>query len=257
MKIFTTSFLFSFSLLFLHLSIVEIHTACAQPRGGPPTFSLGTGVVFSTTPYLGADTKTIAIPMIMFSGEQFFIRGTGAGLHIYQDEQFSLDLLGKYRFNAYEAGDSPDLVGIKDREGTVEAGLGIDWRFKQAVISGKVFTDLLDKHGGQEIKLRIKKPFRWRMLFLAPYLGVSLRSDAFSTYYYGVDATEAIAGRAKYELDWTTNWQAGLVLRIGLNQNIMLNTLVGLEILDQEVEDSPIIEQGNQFFAMFGLAYGF
>lgn len=178
-------------------------------------------------------------------------------MHLYQDEQFSVDLLGKYRFEAYEAGDSASLIGIKDRDGTVEAGLGADWRFEQVVLSGKVFTDLLDEHGGQEINLRLKKPFRWRMLFLAPYLGVSLRSDDFSTYYYGVDATETIAGRPEYELGWTTNWQAGLAIRVGLNQNIMLSTLFGLEILDQEIADSPIIDQDTQFFTMLGIAYGF
>ncbi len=178
-------------------------------------------------------------------------------MHVYQDERLSLDLLGKYRFEAYEEGDSDSLIGMKDRDSTVEGGLAAQWRFEQAALSCRVFTDLLNKHGGQEINLRIKKPFRWRMLFVTPYLGISLHSDAFSNYYYGVDTSEAIAGRPQYELGWTANWQAGLALRIGLTQDIMINTLFGLEFLDQEIVDSPIVDQDALFFGLIGIALGF
>lgn len=199
----------------------------------------------------------MAIPLLMLSGEQFFIRGTGAGVHVYQNGQLSVDLLGKYKFDAYKAGDSASLVGIKDRNGTVEAGVTVNWRFEQAVLSCKGFTDLLNEHGGQEINFRIRKPVRWRMLFFDPYLGISLLSDNFSTYYYGVDSTEAIAGRSEYDPGWTVNWQAGLALRVGLTRNIMFNTLFGLEILDHEITDSPIVDQDALFFGMAGIAFGF
>ncbi|WLE98288.1 MAG: MipA/OmpV family protein [Candidatus Electrothrix communis] len=234
----------------------DASNAVAQPRGAVPTFSLGTGAVFSTSLYQGADNNVIAIPLIMFSGEQFFIRGTGAGVHVYQDERLSVDLLGKYRFEAYEEGDSALLIGMKDRDSTVETGLAAQWRFEQATLSCQVFTDLLNKHGGQEINLRIKKPFRWRMLFVTPYLGISLQSDAFSNYYYGVDTSEAIAGRPEYDLGWTANWQAGLALRIGLTQNIMISTLFGLELLDQEITDSPIVDQDALLFGLIGIVFG-
>ncbi|MDU9048264.1 MAG: MipA/OmpV family protein [Candidatus Electrothrix sp. Rat3] len=244
-------------LILFFFTFSAVSNADAQPRGGAPTFSLGTGAVFSTSLYHGANNNAIAIPLIMFSGEQFFIRGTGAGMHVYQDKGLSVDLLGKYRFEAYEEGDSASLVGIKDRNGTVEAGVAVNWRLEQAVFSCQVFTDLLNKHGGQEINLRIKKPFRWRMLFVTPYLGISLHSDASSTYYYGVDASEAIAGRPEYELGWTANWQTGMALRIGLTQNIMISTLFGLELLDQEITDSPIVDKDALFFGLIGIAYGF
>ena len=250
--------------IFFFISFVAIFTtifatcdAEAQPRGVAPTFSLGTGAIFSTTAYQGADNNVIAIPLIMFSGEQFFIRGTGAGMHVYQDERLSVDLLGKYRFETYEEGDSASLIGIKDRHGTVEAGLAARWHLEQAVLSCRIFTDLLNEHGGHEINLRIKKPFRWRMLFVAPYLGVSLHSDNFSTYYYGVDPRETIAGRPEYELDRTANWQTGLALRVGLTRNIMVNTVFGLELLDQEIADSPIVDQDALFFGLIGIAFGF
>jgi outer membrane protein len=213
--------------------------------------------VISTSPYQGADNKVIPIPLLMFSGKQFFVRGTGAGIHVYQDEQLSLDLLGKYRFAAYEAGDSAFLAGMRDRDSTVEAGAAAEWRYKQVALSCTVLTDLLNEHGGQEITLRVKKPFRWRMLFVAPYLGISLRSDDFSSYYYGVDAEEALAGRPEYRLDQTVSRQAGMNVRIGLTRNILLTALLGLELFDQDIADSPIIARDSRFFSMIGLAYGF
>jgi outer membrane protein len=251
--------LFPFSIF----AVVSNTEAQPRARGAVPTFSLGTGAIYATTVYQGADNKVIAIPLIMFSGEQFFIRGTGAGMHVYQDERLSIDLLGKYKFEAYEESDSASLVGMKDRSGTVEAGLAAQWRlkrferFEKIVLSCQVFTDLLNEHGGQEINLRMKKPYRWRMIFIAPYLGVSLHSDTFSNYYYGVDASEAIAGRPEYNLGWTANWQAGLALRVGLTPNIMVNTMFGLELLDQQITDSPIVDQDARFFSMVGIAYGF
>jgi outer membrane protein len=249
-----TSLSLSISLFFSLLAASVVH---AQPGKMGPSFSLGTGVVFSTTPYQGASTTTLPIPLLMFSGEQFFIRGTGAGMHIYQNKHLSIDLLGKYRFEAYEAGDSAELIGIQDRKGTVEAGVKASLRLAPVTLSAQVLTDVLDEHGGQEIELRVTKPFQWQMMFLAPYLGISLLSDDFSTYYYGVDSSEAIAGRSAYDLGWTVNWQAGLRLRVGLGQNIMLNSAVGLELFDQEIADSPIVDQDTRFFGMLGIAYRF
>ena len=85
----------------------------------------------------------------------------------------------------------------------------------------------------------------------------AIQSNDFSTYYYGVDSTEALAGWSEYDLDWTVNWQTGVTFRIGLNQNIMLNTVVGVELLDQDIADSPLVERDTRFFGMLGIAYGF
>ena len=255
----TPHLLFSVFFCISFTSTLVVSKAEAQPRGAAPVLSLGTGAVFSTTAYQGVDNEVIAIPVIMFSGEHFFIRGTGAGMHIYKnkDKHLSVDLLGKYRFEAYEEGDSDALIGMKERNGTVEAGLAAQWRLDQVMLSCRVFTDLLNEHGGQDLNFRIKKPFRWRMLFVAPYLGVSLQSDSFSNYHYGVEASEAIAGRPEYELGWTANWQAGLALRVGLTKNIMITTQFGLELLDQEITDSPIVDQNVLFSSMAGIAFGF
>ena len=178
-------------------------------------------------------------------------------MHLYQNGPFSVDLLGKYRFEAYESGDSAELVGIHDRKGTVEAGTKARLRLAPVTLSVQVLTDVLNEHSGQEIEVRVTKPFRWRMLFFATYLGVSLLSDDFSTYYYGVDKTEAIAGRPAYDLGWTVNWQAGLALRLGLSPDIMLNSAVGLELFDQEITDSPIVDHETGIFGMLGIAYSF
>ncbi|MCI5197157.1 MAG: MipA/OmpV family protein [Candidatus Electrothrix sp. AW5] len=229
----------------------------AQSRHAAPTFSLGAGAVVSTSLYQGASYNVTPIPMLMFSGKQFFIQGTRAGMHLYQNEQLTVDLLGKYRFAAYETGDSAELIGIKERKGTVEAGVKASLRLGVAAFSCTVLSDVLDEHGGQVIQLRVMKPLRWRMIFLAPYLGVSVQSNDFSTYYYGVDSTEALAGWSEYDLDWTVNWQTGVTFRIGLSQNIMLNTVVGIELLDQDIADSPLVERDTRFFGMLGIAYGF
>jgi outer membrane scaffolding protein for murein synthesis (MipA/OmpV family) len=178
-------------------------------------------------------------------------------MHLYKRGPLSVDLLGRYRFDAYEAGESAELVGIKERKGTVEAGVTASVRLTQVTLSAQVLTDVLDEHGGQVINLRVMKPLRWRMIFLAPYLGASLLSDDFSTYYYGVDSAEALAGYAPYELDWTVNWQAGLICRIGLSQNLMLNSALGFELFDQEIAGSPIVDQDTRFFGRLGIAYGF
>ncbi|MCI5150083.1 MAG: MipA/OmpV family protein, partial [Candidatus Electrothrix sp. MAN1_4] len=246
-----------FSALFFNTFLSFAAEAPSQSERAAPTLSLGGGIVCSTNLYQGASNTSIPIPLLMFSGEQFFIRGTGGGMHISQKSPFSIDLLAKYRFDAYETGDSAELVGIKERKGTVEAGIKASLRLDPVILSAQVLTDILDEHRGQIINLRVMKPFRWRMIFLAPYLGASLLSDDFSTYYYGVDNTEALAGYSPYELDWTINAQAGLTCRVGLSQNIMLNTALGLEILDQDIADSPIVDQDTQFFGMLGIAYGF
>jgi outer membrane protein len=242
---------------FLKPSLSFATEAPAQPGRPRPSFSLGTGVVFSTTPYQGANNTTLPIPQLIFSGEHFFIRGTRAGIHLYNDERLTINLLGAYRFKAYESGDSADLPGIKDRKGTVEAGIRASLRLALVTLSSHILTDVLDEHGGQEIEFRVTKPFRWHRIFLASYLGISLLSDDFSTYYYGVDNTEAIGGRSTYDLGWTVNWQAGLGLRAGLNKNIMLNSALGVELFDQKISDSPIVDQGTRFFAMLGITYMF
>ncbi|MCE5186097.1 MAG: MipA/OmpV family protein [Planctomycetaceae bacterium] len=231
--------------------------AAQTPAGQGDSFSLGAGAVYSNGLYRGADDEFIGAPFIYFQKGQFFINVRTAGYRLYQDEHFAFDAIAQWRFDGFDADDSDFLEGMDDREMTIDAGaaLTVFDGWGQTTIS--YVGDTLSKYSGQELTIAYSKTFSRGKWSFTPAAGVRYFSSSLGDYYYGVQPDEAIAGRPAYDIGDTWNPYAGALLGYAINEQWSIRTSVRYTMLNDDIEDSPIVEDGYDLLMMFGIVYTF
>ena len=93
--------------------VTQVHL---EPGSG--LWSLGMGFRNGTFPYVGKDDVDDLLPLITYSGENFFIDGTRTGFHLYQSSDWLIGAYAAYRFAGFNEEDGIELDGM-DREDAV------------------------------------------------------------------------------------------------------------------------------------------
>lgn len=233
--------------------------ASAAQSGRPrPPVTVGAAVVASPSPYAGIDEPPLtAVPFVNFELGRFYLRGLEAGYRVWQRGPLSLAAVVQPRFQSYHAGDSPALTGMADRRRTAEGGARASLRLGRFEAGLRAVTDLLGRHGGQEITADVG----WRLggprLSLSPSVGVVWESADFVDYYYGVRPGEATADRPAYAGDAAINPFAALAARYRLSKRWGLFGLVRHTWLDQPVTDSPIVDSATNNSGVLAVTFAF
>jgi outer membrane protein len=244
------------------LMLVFCVTGIAQSAESPEsdsnlTFLLGPGVVVTDKPYKGVDTSVYPIPLVKFISGRFYISGATAGYRLLADANWTLDAIGKWRFDGYDADDSERFEGMHNRNMTIDAGgeftLSGDWG--EGWVSA--VTDALGQHDGQEIKLGYTKPFTFDRVTLSPSGGLIWQSNNLANYYYGVQTDEARAGRPAYQVGDSTNWFVGLRVEYQHSESWTLMAGATYQFLDSKIRKSPIVDDSYVISILVGAMYKF
>lgn len=220
-------------------------------------FSAGPGIVFSDKPYKGMGTKTNVFPFIMYQGQNFYLRGPNFGYKIYDKDKLTFDALLSWRFDGYDADDSSYLDCMDDRDMTAELGASVSYKDGFGVTSFSFLNDILGKHNGHVLRLSYGKTFRRENLTLTPSVGLKWQSENFVNYYYGVRSKESRPSRPTYHPSDALNPFMSLRLTYKLNEKWNIFSSFRYQWLDNEISDSPIVDQSYQTSLMFGFIYGF
>lgn len=245
----------------LALALVLAVPAAAQ--GPPPQtglrWSLGLGAVSSPKPYKGADADIMPIPFLELSYKRFYFQGIRFGYKLVDGAELDLDVRGRYRFAGYSPDDSPYLAGMAERQGTVDGGLALEWRRGRFGVAASVFADLLGRSNGVETGVDVSwaQPFADRKLLVTPSVGLEWQGAGLVDYYYGVRPEEALPGRPAYEGEAMLTTRAALSLLWRASARVAVIALVRADRLDDDVRDSPIVDQSRAVFAMAGFTYRF
>ena len=218
---------------------------------------LGFEAMYKTIPYRDVDDKIRPFPFISYRGDRLFFQGLELGIKLIKWENFEVAAIGTYRFGGYEADDSAFLEGMDDREGTLEAGLNVKLKTDFGNLSAKWLFDVLGKHEGHEIKIFYMKKFRVKRLLIRPYVGLSRHSSKKADYYYGVEPTEARSWRPAYDVDYAINWEAGVKVGYEISRHFMFMLHGGFEFFDNDIIDSPIVDEDKQYSVFAGVVYRF
>ncbi|WP_370337666.1 MipA/OmpV family protein [Parvularcula marina] len=249
------------------LSGLMISPAFAQEE--TPTRAIGAGVGIVSEPYaeLEDDYRLFPVPLLYLDGGRISVSGTSASLMVFKSDRWEAAATAEYRFNGYEADDSPVFEGMDDRSGTLEAGGWIAYNIDETVyLTGYAVHDVLDEHGGFE--LRGQAAWSWNphvATNVTPFLGVAFRSEELSDYYYGVLPGEAMTitnfnggtgtfVRNAYAPGETLTPYAGISVRQALSSSWAVFFSARHEFLPDEVEDSPLVDDDGRSYA--GLALG-
>jgi len=235
--------------------------AAAQgpPPSSGPRWSLGLGAVSSPKPYKGADAELRLIPFLELSYKRFYFQGIRFGYKLVDGAELDLDVRGRYRFAGYEEDDSPYLAGMEDRRGTVDGGLALEWRRGRFGVAASAFADLLGRSDGAELAVNVSwaQPLADRQVLLTPAVGVEWQNAGLVDYYYGVRPDEALPGRPAYAGDAMLTARASLSLLWRASPRVAVLALVRADRLDDDVRDSPIVDERRAVFALAGLTYRF
>jgi len=192
-----------------------------------------------------------------YEGERLYLRGITGGYRLFKAENWSIGPTVRPRFEGYDASESSALSGMKNRNPTMDGGVDLAWTTERAFVSVVVLTDLLGAHDGHEVEISGAGMFPHGPYQIIPSLGLRWRSNALVRYYYGVKSEEARADRPAYRPDQTFTPVGRLVIRRRLSQKWGFLFATQFEWLDDEISDSPIVDDNSTLSVLVGAAYSF
>jgi len=224
-----------------------------------PSVYVGGGAIISSQPYVGADARVYPVPLFAYEGKRLYFRGIMGGYWLYAFDGFSDGPVLRPRFEGYNEDDSRELEGMEDRKWSIDGGLGVSWLTDIGLFGVTFVTDLLGRHKGQELDFSYTILFKYGGFDFIPSAGVRWKSDNLVDYYYGVESDEIrfdqAISRASYEGDDAVDPYLRLAVRRKLTDRWSLLGAVQYEWFDDEIKDSPIVEDGYETSFLFGVMY--
>lgn len=236
------------------LALLSLPVLSAQAEGGDYA-SFGAAALVWDQPYVGGDTEVSALPFVQGQWRDFFLQGTTLGYGFLKEDAFKLSALLNLRLNHLESEDLDPALPIEERKRTVEAGVGLSMPLVERItLDAHALIDVLDRHGGYEVGLRLSRASIMGNLILAPSVGVSLLSKDFTAYYYGLQPGEAGVA-AGYEPGDVIVPQLGLSAFYPLNPQWTLTGLLGARYLGSDIGDSPLMDAEWENTLLIGASY--
>lgn len=223
--------------------------------------SLGLGMASYLDPYKGQETEHLAAPLIAYSGDRFNFQFTTLSYRLLTVADVEVSLLAAARIQGYEASDSPYLVGMDARDGSLDGGIGLDWNGFNLSLT----TDWLGKHKGHEASLTYTNGYDLGKLQLLTSVGFNWQSRALTNYYYGVRSAEArefmiddqLFERAAYNADDATFPKIGFLAKYSLAGSWFLIGGAEIQFLPDAITLSPIVGKDETWGAFLGVARDF
>ena len=222
-----------------------------------PEIFVGAGAVVQAKPFDGVDSKVYPVPLFGYEGKRLYLRGITGGYRLIMRDGFSVGPTIRPRFEGYEASDSSDLAGMKNRNPTIDGGIDAAWKTKWGLVNVVAVTDLLGAHDGYEIELAYTAKFTRAEFEFIPGLALVWRNSNLVNYYYGVRDMEVRDGRSAYYPDAALTPLVRLAVRRNITERWGLILGSQYEWLSSEMRDSPIVDDNGILSVLLGATYMF
>lgn len=240
------------------LSLVPGTTQAAAQNNKEFGWGLGLGAAVSTSPYRGHDNDSQLLPAVAYENRWISVMGPGIDFKIPSDSALSFRLQARYGLGeGYDASDSDDLDGMRDRDPGIWLGGKAIWQSPVAQFSAQWAGDASGNSDGQIIRLAVERRFTADNFDFTPRLEAVRLDEDYVAYYYGVRTSEATATRRAYSGDATVNVEVGL--RIGYSLEAHQHVYLDLSAtrLGSEIEGSPIVDRSSIGAARLWYMYRF
>lgn len=224
-------------------------------------YALGLSVSGSRSPYVGGENSAIAYPFLTsfrdsaFTDDWLLIREGDFGGRWVSENGWELGLVGRVQTLGTGSSDAPELQALDARKWTLELAPIIGWRGWPVHINFKTYSEILDRHDGLISQLAFSLPRERGRSFVIPSVELIHRDSDYANYYFGVSAAEARPMRPEYVAGSALN--VALKVRWGfpLTENWLLSGSLGIEYLDSEISNSPIVDKDKIWSARLSIAY--
>lgn len=227
---------------------------------GKRPITLGLGALYRDKVYEDFESKekTNPIPIVLYEGEHFFVRGGSLGWDFLDSSAMELAVIGEYIGDGYEEDDSDFLDGMDDRDGTFGLGGHFIWKPENLGLKLAAITDVADNSDGTQVRGEVFYKLKTGDWLFKPSAAVIWQDDDYNDYYYGVESNEARTGRAAYTADSDFNYRLGAVaVYQQTGSPWMFLGGIRVDFLGDEISDSTIVEDDNEFAGVLGVAYSF
>ncbi|SHO54603.1 MipA/OmpV family protein [Vibrio quintilis] len=224
-------------------------------------YSIGAGVGIQQSIYKGIDNTTSPFPLVGYEGEHFFIQGVTAGYQL-RPASASSNLIFKvmYDFKEFDPSDSDNaqMQLLNKRDNAVMAGVGYKLKTAVGIFQADALTDVSDEHNGSSTRAMWTIPFpngRWGF---NTTVGYNYSNGNYNNYYYGVSAQESVvSGLASYDLDWAGSFFTNIQSYWMLTQNLSVGGGITYTLYDDEISDSPMVDDDETLGVNMSVTYRF
>ncbi|HEY0505367.1 MAG TPA: MipA/OmpV family protein [Lysobacter sp.] len=231
----------------------------AVPRTDLPRWSLGIGGAVRNSEFAGEGTRTLAIPYFGFEGDRFYLRGATVGYRFVENPSFVVSTFVAGRFDGLDADDfgraelarrGIDRDLLSDRDDSADLGLAIVHRSAAGELELDARGDVTDASGGYQLSLEYRHPFRIGEVAITPGVGANWLSKDMANYYYGTLDEEVARGVVDYKPGEALVPYATLGVFVPLGPRWMLSANAQYRALPDELQDSPLVEEGTDSTSM-------
>ncbi len=230
-----------------------------RPLGKRGRLGVGVGAISRSSPYRDYDGGvTQVIPAITYNGSRLQVLGPNVSYGLVGTGKLRLAAAGTYRLGVYDEDDSDYLEGMGDRDSTFMAGLALQAELPMGFDMALSYQhDVLDRIGGGEARVAVDKSFQLGTFRFSPELGVNWLAQDLADYDFGVPQKKATADRPAYRLDsvFTVDVGVGILYEITTEWLLVMN--VAVEFFDDEITDSPIVDEDYVVKGFFAVNYVF
>jgi outer membrane protein len=198
--------------------------------------------------------------MLELRYKRFFFQGIRAGLRLAEWGPFELNAIAGPRFLGYEANDSPFLAGMADRDESIDLGLSIAWEKPRHGALLWARHDVANRSDGSlaGLDLFLRRSFAGGRLRLQPGLGIEWQSHTTVDYYFGVrPEEERLPDRPAFVGSSSLSFAGSVLGLYSLSERVNLVVLLRIQLLGDEITDSPIVDSELSYFGLLGLSYSF
>ena len=231
----------------------------SRPLGPRGRIGAGLGLIWRSSPYrdyVGGVYRFI--PAITYTGDRFQWFGPRAQYGLAGSGKVRLAATGEYRIGVYEEDGSDYLTGMGDAESTFMAGLALQAELPGGIdVSLEGSSDVLNRIGGREASITLDKSAQFGILRLTPYLAVNWMDKKMAANDYGVPVGKATSDRAAYSPSGSYSAEGGISLFIEITTDWLVVGSAGVERLDHQATDSPIIDKQHVFKGFAAINYAF
>lgn len=230
-----------------------------RPLGKLGQVGVGIGVISRSSPYRDYNGGvTQVIPAITYTGDRLQILGPNVSYGLIGTGRVRLAAAGSYRPGVYEEDDSDFLEGMGDRDGTFTAGLALEAELPKGFdLSLSYEHDVLDRVGGGEARVALDKAFQLGTFRLSPEVGVNWLAQDMADYDFGVPQDKATADRPAYRVGSTFTVDVGMGILYEITTDWLVVMSVAVEFFDDEITDSPIVDEDYVIKGFFAINYVF
>jgi len=248
-------------------------------------FSIAIGAGTLTNPlYGGKNIPLVVIPYIHYYDDNFFIENNVIGYSFYQSEQLVVSAVSQLnKENAYFSNwqashlllpnfsesiasdfgqnNTVDKRDISKRKWALDAGIQINWFISDSLeLKAQLLHDINKAYQGFNANIALTNGLTFAShpnTNINITGGINWLSEALANYYYGLDDSDNVELHNLYQAKSGIQPFISLNITHKLSDNWQLSLSVKNEYLDDNLTNSPLIEESHITSVFIGVVYEF